>query len=75
MPFHAKLLNISRDIAKTAFKNGVPLFDIIKVMWIEYDRCFGWALLTPEQRDALIASVTNQPFVAPTPPPADVPKP
>jgi hypothetical protein len=54
-----KLYNICRKIAGVAFRRGLPLHDIIRVMWVEYDRMLGWDLLTPEAREALIADMTR----------------
>jgi hypothetical protein len=67
----SKMVNICKKIAQTAFNHGVPLSTIVTVMWREYDYMFGWALLTPEQRDAMIEDLTRpregHPPVPPTP--------
>jgi hypothetical protein len=60
-----KLKHICQKIAGVCFRKGMPLFTIVRIFWDEYDRLFGWALLTPEQRDALIADVTTPRSILP----------
>jgi hypothetical protein len=65
MSVDPKLKNICQKIAGACFRHGIPLFTIIKIMWNEYDRLFGWELLTPEARDALIADVSTPRSILP----------
>jgi hypothetical protein len=54
-----KLRNICVKIAGVAYRRGMPLYEIVRIMWDEYDRMFGWDLLTPEAKEALIKDLTT----------------
>ena len=70
-----KLYNLLRKIAGVAYRKGMPLHLIVRCLWNEYDRLFGWDMLTPEQKDALIAELTAPRDGQPIQPVAVKPKP
>lgn len=49
-----KLENVCRALAGTVYRAGMPLSRVIKVMWTEYDRLYGWDLLTDEEKASLV---------------------
>jgi hypothetical protein len=65
----SKLHNIMRKLAGVAFRRGLPLSDIVTVLWNEFDRLYGYelSLLTPEQQEALVSAPIPVLPVAPEP--------
>jgi hypothetical protein len=60
--------NVCNKLAGAAFRRGIPLHVIIRMLWDEYDRLFGWEIMTQEDKDGLIRAFSVRYPVPPAKP-------